>query len=95
MIENTESGGSRIVMRKDLIIPKLETALDRLQLSTWCLFLKVLLRISELILTTLSMSKYPTQRIRMQRGKNGKTESIKIDIQDQVHDVVIICLGGK
>ncbi|GBM26810.1 hypothetical protein AVEN_32066-1 [Araneus ventricosus] len=96
LIESSEPGKSKSVMRKDFITPKLVVALDRCLLS---------MRDSVFILEATSyaprcnidefpISKSSIQRIRSEKRKE-RAENIKIDFQNEVPDVVTLHSDGK
>ncbi|GBM91155.1 hypothetical protein AVEN_26947-1 [Araneus ventricosus] len=96
LIESSESGTSKSVMRKDFITPKLVVALDRCQLG---------MRDSVFILDATNdalgynidefpVSKSLIERIRTEKWKE-RAENIKIDFQNKVPDVVTLRSYGK
>ncbi|GBN72076.1 hypothetical protein AVEN_269479-1 [Araneus ventricosus] len=96
LIESSEPGTSKSVMRKDFITPKLVVALDRCQLS-----MRDSMFILEAAIDALGynfdefpISKSSIQRIRTEKRKE-RAENIKIYFQNKVHDVVTLHSDGK
>ncbi|GBM06118.1 hypothetical protein AVEN_265176-1 [Araneus ventricosus] len=96
LIESSEPGTSKSVIRKDFITPNLVVALDRCQLS---------MRDSVFILEATNdalgynidefpVSKSSIERIRTEKWKE-RSENIKIDFQNKVPDVVALHSYGK
>ncbi|GBN52556.1 hypothetical protein AVEN_204171-1 [Araneus ventricosus] len=96
LIESSEPGTSKSIMRKDFITPKLVAALDRCQLS-----MRDSVFILEATIDPLGcnideflISKSSVQRIRTEKRKE-RAENIKIDFQNEVLDVVTLHWDGK
>ncbi|GBO08320.1 hypothetical protein AVEN_177551-1 [Araneus ventricosus] len=91
LIESTEPGASRSVIREHFITPKLVVALDRCQLSKGDSVFK-----QEAIIDALGcnidefpISKFSIQRFRTEKWKE-REENIKIDFQNKEPDVVTL-----
>ncbi|GBN23047.1 hypothetical protein AVEN_125443-1 [Araneus ventricosus] len=92
LIESSEPGTSKSVMRKDFITPKLVAALDKCQLSMGdSVFVLEALACN---IDEFPISKSSIQRIQTEKRKE-RTESIKIDFQNEVSDVVTLHWDGK
>ncbi|GBM99012.1 hypothetical protein AVEN_2724-1 [Araneus ventricosus] len=91
LIESTEPGTSKSVIRKHFITPKLVVALDRCQLSTGDSVFKLEAIIDALRcnIDEFPISKSSIQRIRTEKRKELE-ENIKIDFQNKEPDVVIL-----
>ncbi|GBM31614.1 hypothetical protein AVEN_198470-1 [Araneus ventricosus] len=96
LIESSEPGTSKLVMRKDFITPKLVVALDRCQLSMrdFVLFLEATIDALGCNIDEFPRSKSSIQRIRTEKRKE-RAENIKIDFQNKVPDVVTLHSDGK
>ncbi|GBL76127.1 hypothetical protein AVEN_234418-1 [Araneus ventricosus] len=96
LIESSEPGTSKSVMRKDFISPKLVAALNRCQLS-----MRDSVFILEVTIDALgcNIDKFPISKSSIQRIRTGKrkerAENIKIDFQNEVPDIVTLHWGGK
>lgn len=96
LIESSEPGTSKSVMRKDFITPKLVAALDRCQLSTRdsVFILEATIDALGFNIDEFPISKSSIQRIRTEKRKE-RAENIKIDFQNEVPDVVTLHWDGK
>ncbi|GBO22534.1 hypothetical protein AVEN_148357-1 [Araneus ventricosus] len=91
LIESTEPGTSKYVMRKHFITPKLVVALDRCQLSMGDSVFKLEATVDALgcNIDEFPISKSSIQRIRTEKRKE-REENIKIDFQNKEPDVVTL-----
>ncbi|GBN67134.1 hypothetical protein AVEN_267116-1, partial [Araneus ventricosus] len=89
LIESSEPGKSKSIMRKDFITPKLFAALDRCQLSMGdsVFVLETTIDALGCNISEFPISKSSIQRIRTEKLKEF-AENIKIDFQNEVPDVV-------
>ncbi|GBN76714.1 hypothetical protein AVEN_209579-1 [Araneus ventricosus] len=96
LIESSETGTSKSVMRKDFITPKLVAALDRCQLSLGDIVFVLEATIDALRcnIGEFPISKSSVQRIRTEKRKE-RMENIKIDFQNEVPDVVTLDWDDK
>ncbi|GBO27583.1 hypothetical protein AVEN_188627-1 [Araneus ventricosus] len=96
LIESSEPGASKSVMRKDFIIPMLVAALDMCELSTRDSVFNLEGTIDALgcNIDEFPISKSSIQRIRREKLKE-RAENIKIDFQYKVLDVVILHWDDK
>ncbi|GBN46935.1 hypothetical protein AVEN_206533-1 [Araneus ventricosus] len=96
LIESSEPGTSKSVMRKDFITPKLIVALDRCQLSMRdsVFILEATIDALDYNIDEFPISKSSIQRIRTEKRKE-RAENIKIDFQNKVLDVVTLHSDGK
>ncbi|GBM63422.1 hypothetical protein AVEN_82271-1 [Araneus ventricosus] len=97
LIESSEPGTSKSVMRKDFISPKLVVALDRCQLSMRDSVFILEATIIDALgcnIDEFPISKSSIQRIRTEKWKE-RAENIKIDFQNKVPDVVTLHSDGK
>ncbi|GBL83115.1 hypothetical protein AVEN_165334-1 [Araneus ventricosus] len=96
LIERSEPGTSKSVMRKDFIIPKLVAALDRCQLSMGdsVFVLEATIDALGCNIDEFPISKSSIQKIRTEKRKE-RAENIKIDFQNEVPDVVTLHWDGK
>ncbi|GBM59702.1 hypothetical protein AVEN_204722-1 [Araneus ventricosus] len=96
LIESTEPGTSKLEIRKHFIIPKLVVALDSCQLSMGDSVFKLEAIIDALgcNIDEFPISKSSIQRIRTEKRKK-RVESMKIDFQNEVQDVVTLHSDGK
>ncbi|GBO14111.1 hypothetical protein AVEN_195948-1, partial [Araneus ventricosus] len=96
LIESSEPGTSKSVMRKDFITPKLVAALDRCQLSMGdpVFVLEATIDALACNVDEFPISKSSIQRIRTEKRKE-RAENIKIDFQNEVPDVVTLHWDGK
>ncbi|GBN74399.1 hypothetical protein AVEN_135979-1 [Araneus ventricosus] len=91
LIESTEPGTSKLVMRKHFITPKLVVALDRCQLNMGDSVFKLEAIVDALgcNIDEFPISKSSIQRIRTEKRKE-REEGIKIDFQNKEPDVVTL-----
>ncbi|GBL79667.1 hypothetical protein AVEN_18209-1 [Araneus ventricosus] len=91
LIESTEPGTSKSVIRKHFITPKLVVTLDRCQLSMGDSVFKLKAIIDALgcNIDEFPISKSSIQRIRTEKRKE-REENIKIDFQNKEPDVVTL-----
>ncbi|GBM09522.1 hypothetical protein AVEN_216764-1 [Araneus ventricosus] len=91
LIESTEPGTSKSVIRKHFITPKLVVALNRCQLSMGETVFKLEAIIDALgcNIDEFPISKSSIQRIRTEKRKE-REENIKIDFQNKEPDVVTL-----
>ncbi|GBO41153.1 hypothetical protein AVEN_41117-1 [Araneus ventricosus] len=96
LIERSEPGTSKSVMRKDFITPKLVAALDRCQLSMGdsVFVLEATIDALGCNIDKFPISKSSIQTIRTEKRKE-RAENIKIDFQSEVPDVVTLHWDGK
>ncbi|GBM66523.1 hypothetical protein AVEN_246925-1 [Araneus ventricosus] len=96
LIESSEPGSSKSVIRKDFITPKLVAALDRCQLSMRdsVFILEAIIDALRYNINEFPISKSSIQRIRTEKWKE-RAENIKIDFQNGVPDVVTLYWDGK
>ncbi|GBN68933.1 hypothetical protein AVEN_264249-1 [Araneus ventricosus] len=96
LIESSEPGRSKSVIRKHFITPKLVVALDRCQLNMRDFVFKFEATINALgcNIGEFPISKTSIQIIRTEKRKE-REENIKIDFQNKVPDVVILHSDGK
>ncbi|GBO02228.1 hypothetical protein AVEN_219955-1 [Araneus ventricosus] len=96
LIESSEPGTSKSVMRKDFITPTLVAALDRCQLSMRdsLFILEATIDGFRCNIDGFPISKSSIQRIRTEKRKE-RAEYIKIDFQNEVPDVVTLHWDGK
>ncbi|GBM73138.1 hypothetical protein AVEN_46282-1 [Araneus ventricosus] len=96
LIESSEPGTSKSVMRKDFITAKLVAALDRCQLSMRdsVFILEVIIDALGCNIVEFSISKSSIQRIRTEKRKE-RSENIKIDYRNEVPVVVTLHWDGK
>ncbi|GBL92241.1 hypothetical protein AVEN_35799-1 [Araneus ventricosus] len=96
LIESTEPGTSKSVIRKHFITPKLVVALDRCQISMGDSLFKLEAIIDALgcNINEFPISKSSIQRIRTEKRKE-REENIKIDFQNKEPDVVTLHWEGK
>ncbi|GBN80786.1 hypothetical protein AVEN_60872-1 [Araneus ventricosus] len=96
LIESSEPGTSKSVMRKDFIKPKLVVALDRCQLSMRdsVFILEATIDVLGCNIDEFPISKSSIQRIRTEKRKE-RAQNIKIDFQNKVPDVVTLHSDGK
>ncbi|GBO11017.1 hypothetical protein AVEN_16147-1 [Araneus ventricosus] len=96
LIESSERGTSKSVLRKDFITPKLVAALDRCQLSMRdsVFILEAAIDALGCNIDEFPISKSSIQRIRTEKWKE-RAENIKIDFQNKVTDVVTLHSDGK
>ncbi|GBN57080.1 hypothetical protein AVEN_244563-1 [Araneus ventricosus] len=96
LIESSEPGTSKSVMRKDFITPKLVVALDRCQLKMrdFVFFLEDTIDALGCNIDEFPISKSSIQRIRTEKRKE-RAENIKIEFQNKVPDVVTLHSDGK
>ncbi|GBM78176.1 hypothetical protein AVEN_176653-1 [Araneus ventricosus] len=95
LIERSEPGTSKSVMRKDFITPKLVAALHRCQLSMGdsVFVLEATIDALGCNIDEFPISKSSIQRIRTEKRKE-RAENIKIDFQNEVPDVVALHWDG-
>ncbi|GBM53129.1 hypothetical protein AVEN_191319-1 [Araneus ventricosus] len=91
LIERSEPGTSKSVMRKDFVTPKLVATLDRCELSMRDSVFIIEATIDALGCNTdeFPISKSSIQRIRTEKLKE-RAENVKIDFQNKVPDVVTL-----
>ncbi|GBN00849.1 hypothetical protein AVEN_246485-1 [Araneus ventricosus] len=91
LIESSDPGTSKSVMRKDFINPTLVAALDRCQLSMRdsVFILEATIDILGCNIDGFPLSKSLIQRIRTEKRKE-RAENIKIDFQNEVPDLVTL-----
>ncbi|GBN56357.1 hypothetical protein AVEN_267627-1 [Araneus ventricosus] len=96
LIESSEPGTNKSVIRKDFISPKLVAALDRCQLSRGdsVFVLEATIDALGCNIDAFPISKSSIQRIRTEKRKE-RAENIKIDFQNEVPDVVTLHWDGK
>ncbi|GBM62813.1 hypothetical protein AVEN_19800-1 [Araneus ventricosus] len=96
LIESSEPGTSKSVMRKDFITPKLVVALDRCQLSMRdsVFILEASIGALGCNIDEFPINKFSIQRIRTEKWKE-RSENIKIDFQKEVPDVVTLQWDDK
>ncbi|GBN13427.1 hypothetical protein AVEN_38765-1 [Araneus ventricosus] len=96
LIESSEPGTSKSVMRKDFITPKLVAALDRCQLSMGdsVFVLEATIDALGCNIDKFPISKSSIQKLRTEKRKE-RVENIKIDFQNKVPDVVTLHWDGK
>ncbi|GBM27511.1 hypothetical protein AVEN_157210-1 [Araneus ventricosus] len=97
LIESSEPGTSKSVMRKDFITPKLVAAFDRCQLSMGDSVFVLEATVEEALgcnIDDFPISKSSSQRIPTEKRKE-RAENIKIDFQNQVPDVVTLHWDDK
>ncbi|GBO01654.1 hypothetical protein AVEN_30552-1 [Araneus ventricosus] len=96
LLESSEPGTSKSVMRKDFITPMLVAALDRRELSMRdsVFILEATIDALGCNIDEFPISKSPIQRIRTEKLKE-RAENIKIDFQSKVPDVVTLHWDGK
>ncbi|GBL81279.1 hypothetical protein AVEN_143599-1 [Araneus ventricosus] len=89
LIESSEPGTSKSVMRKDFTTPKLVAALDRCQLSMRdsVFILEATIDALGCNIDEFRISKSSIQRIRTEKRKE-QAENIKIDFKNEVPDVI-------
>ncbi|GBM31899.1 hypothetical protein AVEN_183297-1 [Araneus ventricosus] len=96
LIESSELGTSKSVMRKDFITPKLVAASDRCQLSMGDSVFVLEATIDAL---GCSIDEFPISKSSIQRNRTEKqkerVENIKIDFQNDVPDVMTLHWDGK
>ncbi|GBM40928.1 hypothetical protein AVEN_212958-1 [Araneus ventricosus] len=96
LIQSSEPGTNKSVMRKDFITPKLVAALDRCELS-----MRDSVFILEATIDALgcNIDEFPISKSSIQRNRTEKrkerAENIKIDFQNKVPDVVTLHSDGK
>ncbi|GBM91330.1 hypothetical protein AVEN_188618-1, partial [Araneus ventricosus] len=91
LIESSEPGTSKSVMRKDFITPKLVVALHRCQLSMRdsVFILEATIDALGYNIDEFPVSKSSIERIRTEKWKE-REENIKIDFQNKVPDVMTL-----
>ncbi|GBM68938.1 hypothetical protein AVEN_192686-1 [Araneus ventricosus] len=96
LIESSEPGTSKSVMRKDFITPMLVAALDRCQLSMResVFILEPTIDALGYNIDEFPISKSSIERIRTEKWKK-RAENIKIDFQNKVPDVVTLHSDDK
>ncbi|GBN88937.1 hypothetical protein AVEN_60611-1 [Araneus ventricosus] len=96
LIESSEPGTSKSVMRKDFIKPKLVVALDSCQLSMRdsVFILEATIDVLGSNIDEFPISKSSFQRIRTEKRKE-RAQNIKIDFQNKVPDAVTLHSYGK
>ncbi|GBL78846.1 hypothetical protein AVEN_48839-1 [Araneus ventricosus] len=96
LIESSEPGTSKSVMRKDFITPKLVAALDRCQLSMEdsVFVLEATIDALGCNIDEFPISKSSIQRIRTKKRKE-RVKNIKICFHNEVPDVVTLHWDGK
>ncbi|GBN18309.1 hypothetical protein AVEN_70038-1 [Araneus ventricosus] len=96
LIESSEPGTSKSVMRKDFITPKLVAALDRCQLSMRdsVFILEATVDALGRNIDEFPISKSSIQRIRTEKLKE-RAKNIKNDFQNEVPDIVTLHWDGK
>ncbi|GBN06193.1 hypothetical protein AVEN_71647-1 [Araneus ventricosus] len=96
LIERSEPGSSKCLMRKDFITPKLVAALDRGQLSMRdsVFILEATIDALGCSIDEFPISKSSIQRIRTEKRKE-RAEKMKIDFQNEVPEVVTLHWDGE